>query len=209
MLLPFVRELFVDVEKLPAFARVASHLKEGTGRIRVSGLTPTAKALLLVLFQRAAAHPLIFVVSDNRAVEDFLPVLRGFCELTSACDPDSIISLPARDVLPFQNLSPHPELQEERATALWKIATGSASIVVSPIAATAIRLRSSDYYSDLARPIRRGESFCPESILAPLNTVGYTPSILAEPRDQYPVRGGILQASPPEAAPTLRIEFSA
>src|ERR1019366_441562 len=129
MLLPFVRELFVDVEKLPAFARVASHLKEGTGRIGVSGLTPTAKALLLVLFQRAAGRPLIFVVNDNRAVEDFVPVLRGFCELTAACNPDSVISLPARDVLPFQNLSPHPELQEERATALWKIAAGAASIV--------------------------------------------------------------------------------
>ena len=61
MLLPFVRDLFVDVEKLPAFTRVASHLKEGTGRIRVSGLTSTAKALLLVLFQRTANRPLIFV----------------------------------------------------------------------------------------------------------------------------------------------------
>src|ERR1700723_3312202 len=209
MLLPFVRELFADVEMLPAFTRVASYLREGTGRIRVSGLSSTAKALLFVLLRRHADRPLIVVVNDNRAVEDFVPILRGFCELTNACDPEAVVSLPARDVLPFQNLSPHPELQEERATALWKIATGSASIVVSPIAATAIRLRSADYYSDLARPIRRGESFCPESILAPLNTVGYTPSILAEPRDQYPVRGGILQASPPEAAPTLRIEFSA
>ena len=98
MLLPFVRELFADVENLPAFARAASHLKEGTGRIRVSGLTPAAKALLLVLFQRASARPLIFVVNDNRAVEDLLPVLRGFCELTAACDPESVISLPARPV---------------------------------------------------------------------------------------------------------------
>src|SRR6202047_687366 len=166
MLLPFVRDLFADVEMLPAFARVASHLNEGTGRIRVSGLSPTAKALLLVLWRRAADRPLIVVVNDNRAVEDFVPILRGFCELTAACDPDSVVSLPARDVLPFQNLSPHPELQEERATALWKIATGVASIVVSPVAATAIRLRSSDYYSDLARTIRRGESFDLDSILA-------------------------------------------
>src|ERR1700726_2654675 len=139
MLLPFVRELFVDVEKLPAFARVASHLKEGTGRIRVSGLVPAAKALLLVVFQRAAGRPLIFVVNDNRAVEDFVPILRGFCELTAACDPESVISLPARDVLPYQNLSPHPELQEERATVLWKIATGAASIVDPPARAMGIR----------------------------------------------------------------------
>jgi transcription-repair coupling factor (superfamily II helicase) len=207
MLLPFVRELFTDVEKLPAFARVASHLKEGTGRIRVSGLTPTAKALLLVLFQRTAARPIIFVVNDNRAVEDFVPVLRGFCELTAACDPESVISLPARDVLPYQNLSPHPELQEQRATALWKIATGSASIVVSPVAATAIRLRSADYYADLARTVRRGESFDLESLLAHLNTVGYTSTDVVEMPGQYASRGGILDVYSPEADRPLRIEF--
>jgi transcription-repair coupling factor (superfamily II helicase) len=207
MLLPFVRELFTDVEKLPAFARVASHLKEGTGRMRVSGLTPTAKALLLVLFQRTAGRPLIFVVNDNRAVEDFVPILRGFCELTAACDPDSVISLPARDVLPFQNLSPHPELQEERATALWKIATRAASIVVSPIAATAIRLRPSDYYADLARTIRRGESFDLEALLAHLNTVGYTSTDVVEMPGQYASRGGILDVYSPEADRPLRIEF--
>src|ERR1700693_5838344 len=207
MLLPFVRELFTDVEKLPAFTRVASHLKEGTGRIRVSGLTPTAKALLLVLFQRAAGRPLIFVVNDNRAVEDFVPILRGFCELTAACDPESVISLPARDVLPYQNLSPHPELQEERATALWKIATGAASIVVSPVAATAIRLRSGDYYADLARTIRRGEPFDLDSLLVHLNTVGYVSTDVVEMPGQYALRGGILDVYSPEADRPLRIEF--
>src|SRR5258708_9670581 len=90
MLLPFVRELFADVERLPAFARVASHLKEGTGRIRVSGLTPTAKALLLVLFQRAASRPLLLVVNDTRAAEDLAPVLHAFCALTNASHPGSV-----------------------------------------------------------------------------------------------------------------------
>src|SRR6202167_396250 len=207
MLLPFVRELFADVEKLSAFARVASHLREGTGRTRVSGLTPTAKALLLVLLQRRAERPLIFVVNDNRAVEEFIPILRGFCELTAACDPEAVVSLPARDVLPFQNLSPHPDLQEERATALWKIATGTASIVVTPVAATAIRLRSSDYYADLARTIRRGESFDLDALLAHLNTVGYTSADVVEMPGQYALRGGVLDVYSPEADRPLRIEF--
>jgi transcription-repair coupling factor (superfamily II helicase) len=109
MVLPFVRDLFADVEKLPAFSRVASHLKEGTGRIRVSGLAPTAKALLLVLLQKATARPLIVIVPDNRAAEDLIPVLQAFCELAGGADPESVVNLPARDVLPFQNLSPHPE----------------------------------------------------------------------------------------------------
>ena len=207
MLLPFVRELFADVEMLPAFVRVASHLKEGTGRIRVSGLSPTAKALLLVLLRRSADRPLIVVVNDNRAVEDFVPVLRGFCELTAACDADSIVALPARDVLPFQNLSPHPELQEERATALWKIATGKASIVVSPVAATAILQRSADYYTDLARTLRRGESFDVDNLLAHLNTVGYSSADVVEMPGQYALRGGILDVYSPEAERPVRVEF--
>jgi transcription-repair coupling factor (superfamily II helicase) len=207
MLLPFVRELFADVELLPGFTRVASHLKEGTGRIRVSGLLPTAKALLLVLLRRAAERPLIVVVNDNRAIEDFVPILRGLCELTAACDPELVVSLPARDVLPFQNLSPHPELQEERATALWKIATGKAAIVVAPIAATAILQRSSDYYNDLARTLRRGESFDLDNLLGHLNTVGYASADVVEMSGQYAVRGGILDVYSPEAERPVRIEF--
>ncbi len=207
MLLPFVRELFADVEMLPAFTRVASHLREGTGRTRVSGLSSTAKALLLVLLRRNADRPLIVVVNDNRAVEDVVPLLRGFCELTSACDPESVVALPARDVLPFQNLSPHPELQEERATALWKIATGKASIVVSPVAATAILQRTAEYYSDLARILRRGESFDVDNLLAHLNTVGYTAADVVEMPGEYALRGGILDVYSPEAERPVRIEF--
>jgi transcription-repair coupling factor (superfamily II helicase) len=207
MLLPFVRELFADVERLPGFARVASHLKEGTGRIRVSGLLPTAKALLLATLRRAAERPFILVVNDNRAIEDFVPVLRGFCELTAACDPESIVGLPARDVLPFQNLSPHPELQEERATALWKIATGKAGIVVTAIAATAILQRPAEYYGDLARTLRRGESFDLENLLGHLNTVGYSSADVVEMPGEYAVRGGILDVYSPEAERPVRIEF--
>jgi transcription-repair coupling factor (superfamily II helicase) len=207
MLLSFVRELFADVESLPGFVRVASHLKEGTGRVRVSGLSPTAKALLLVLWRRVADRPLIVVVNDNRAIEEFVPVLQGFCELTGACDPEGIVALPARDVLPFQNLSPHPELQEERATALWKIATGKASIVVSAVAATAIRLRSAEYYLDLARTLRRGESFDVDNLLAHLNTVGYTSADVVEMPGEYALRGGILDVYSPEAERPVRIEF--
>ena len=207
MVLSFVRELFADVEKLPAFSRVASHLRESAGRIRVAGLTPTAKALLLVLLQKASGRPLIVIVADNRAAEDLLPVLQGFAELTGAADPDSIVTLPTRDVLPFQNLSPHPEIQEERATALWKIATGAVSVVVAPVAATTIRLASTEYYTELARTVRRGETFDTDALLEHLNTVGYSAADVVEMPGQYALRGGILDVYSPEADRPVRVEF--
>jgi transcription-repair coupling factor (superfamily II helicase) len=207
MVLPFVRDLFADVEKLPAFTRVASHLREGTGRVSVCGLTPTAKALFLVLWQRAAGRPLIVVVPDNRTAEDMVPVLQAFHELTGGNDPDSIVSLPTRDVLPFQNLSPHPEIQEERAVALWKIASGAVSILIVPIASAALRLRSAEYYADLARVVRRSETLDIEPLLAHLNTVGYSPTDVVEMPGEYASRGGILDVYSPEADRPLRIEF--
>ncbi|MBZ5597534.1 MAG: transcription-repair coupling factor [Acidobacteriia bacterium] len=207
MVLPFVRDLFADAEKLPAFARVASHLKEGTGRIRVCGLTPTAKALLLVLLHKAAGRPLILVVPDNHTAEELIPVLRAFSELSGGSEPESIVSLPTRDVLPFQNLSPHPKIQEERAVALWKIATGAASIVVSPITATALRLRAAEYYADLARIVRRSDSLDTDLLLRHLNTVGYNSTDVVEMPGEYALRGGILDVYSPEADRPLRIEF--
>jgi len=207
MILPFVRDLFADAERVPAFTRAASHLKEGTGRIALSGVTPTAKAVLLVLLRRAAERRLIVVVSDNRAADDLVPVLQGFAELTGAVEPDAIVSLPARDVLPFQNLSPHPEIQEERAAALWQIASGKAAIVVAPVTSTATRLRSPEYYTDLARSVRRADTLDVDGLLRHLNTVGYSSSDVVEMPGQYAVRGGILDVYSPEADRPVRIEF--
>ena len=45
MLLPFVREIFAEVELLPAFTRAASHLRESAGRIRVTGLSPGSQSV--------------------------------------------------------------------------------------------------------------------------------------------------------------------
>src|SRR5262252_5772447 len=207
MLLPFVRELFADVEQLPAFLRAASHLRESAGRIRVTGLSPAAKTLITILLRRAVERPFVLVVADNRAAEEVVPVLRSFAELTATTEPDSIVALPARDVPPFQNLSPHPEIQEERATALWKIATGRASIVISPVASTTILLRSPEYYSELARILRRGESFDLEPLLRHLNTVGYAAADVVEMPGQYAVRGGLLDVYSPESDRPVRIEF--
>jgi transcription-repair coupling factor (superfamily II helicase) len=207
MVLPFVRELFAGVENLPAFRRVTSHLKEAAGRMSITGLTPTAKTLLLAQVQKAAGRPLIVVVADNRAAEEFLPILRAFAELTGSASPESIVTLPTRDVLPFQNLSPHPDIQEARATALWRIATGAASIVIVPIASSAIRLASTEYYADLAHVVRRGESFDTQVLLEQLNLVGYTSADVVEMPGQYALRGGILDVYSPEADRPVRIEF--
>ncbi|HEY6250676.1 MAG TPA: transcription-repair coupling factor [Candidatus Angelobacter sp.] len=214
MILPFVREVLADVEKSPGFQQAAPFLKQrrgestpSAGRIRLSGLVPTAKALLLPFLQHTAAAPLIVIVADNRAAEALFPTVQAFCELTGACSPESVVKLPARDVLAFENLSPHPEIQEERATALWKIVTGVASIVIAPVEAAAMRLRTAEHYAGLARIVRRADSLDVDDLVEHLNTVGYSAVDVVEMPGQYALRGGLLDAYPPEADRPLRIEL--
>jgi transcription-repair coupling factor (superfamily II helicase) len=207
VILPLVRELFADVERNLAFARAASPIKSHAGRIRLSGLTPTAKLLHVALVYRAAGRPILYLVANNKAAEEALPILRAFAELTGAADPASVLHLPAYDVLPFENLSPHPEIQEQRAHALWSMATGAANIVVTPIKAAAMCMRTAEYYAGLARTLRRSETMEPESLVEHLNIVGYTKAEVVEMPGEYALRGGILDVFPPEADRPVRIEF--
>jgi len=94
MVLPFVRDLFADAEKLPAFSRVVSHLRANAGRISVSGLTLSAKALLISELQKAGGRPLIVVVRSNEAADEYIPVLQAYCELVGGAAADSALSEP-------------------------------------------------------------------------------------------------------------------
>jgi transcription-repair coupling factor (superfamily II helicase) len=207
MILPFVREIFAELEHASGFEHVRKHLSLGAGRRRVSGLTATARAIYLPLLARAARQPVIVVVADNKAAEALEPLLRAGCELTGAVDPAQVVRLPAHDVLPFENLSPHPDVQEQRAATLWKLATGTVSILIAPVESAALKLFDRDYYAGLAVTLKRGEEMDVEVLTAHLASVGYTQMDLVEMPGQFTRRGGILDVYSPESERPVRIEL--
>src|ERR1700734_2268878 len=207
MVLPFVRELLADLEHSQAFERVRRHLSGGTGRRRVSGLTFTARALYLPFFVRAANAPCVIIVADNKAAESLHAAVLSACELTGAIQAESVLRLPAHDVLPFENLSPHPEIQETRAATLWKIATAQARLVIAPVEAACMKLFGRDYYAALALELRKGEEHIPDMIVEHLVSAGYTKVDVVEMPGQVTLRGGILDVYSPEMDRPVRIDF--
>jgi transcription-repair coupling factor (superfamily II helicase) len=207
MILPFVRELLADLEHCAPFERVRRHLALAAGRKRVSGLTATARALYLPLFARAAQSPVVVVVADNKAADSLQLALRAACELTGAIEPERVLRLPAHDVLPFENMSPHPDVQEQRASALWKIATGAASIVIVPVEAASMRVFPADYYANLGRVLRREEEIDMDELTTHLASVGYSPMDIVEMPGQFTRRGGIFDVYSPEADRPVRMEL--
>jgi len=207
MILPFVREIFAELEHSPGFERVRRHLSLAAGRRRVSGLTSTGRALYIPLMARAARQMVVVVVPDNKAAEALEPMLKAGCELTGAVDPMRVVRLPAHDVLPFENLSPHPDVQEQRASALWKLSTGAVDILIVPVESAALKLFDREYYAGLALTLRRGEEVDLETLTAHLAGVGYTQMDLVEMPGQFTRRGGILDVYSPESDRPIRLEF--
>jgi transcription-repair coupling factor (superfamily II helicase) len=208
MILPFVREWMADLENTGAFERLRRHLAGGTGRRRVSGLTATARALYLPYMIKAAGNaPALVIVSDNKAAEALHIAVLAACELTGVLSADEVLRLPAHDVLPFENLSPHGEIQEQRAAALWKLATGGGKLAIAPVEAACMRLFSRDYYAALALRLRVGEEHLPEMLVEHLLSVGYTRVDVVEMPGQVTVRGGILDVYGPEMERPVRIDF--
>ena len=209
MVLPFVRELLADLEHSEPFERVRRHLSAGTARRRVSGLTFTARALYLPYFVRAADAPCVIIVADNKAAEALHAAVLSACELTGALTPGDVLRLPAHDVLPFENLSPHPEIQETRAATLWKIAahTAGSRLVIAPIEAACMRLFPRSYYRALALHLRVGEEYMPDMLIEHLLSVGYTQVDVVEMPGQVTLRGGIVDVYSPEMDRPVRIDF--
>ena len=211
MVLPFVRELLADLEHSVAFERVQRHLSAGTGRRRVSGLTATARALYLPSFVKAANAPCVILVADNKAAESLHAAVLSACELTGALPAEAVLRLPAHDVLPFENLSPHLEIQEHRAATLWKIANAPKSqparLVIVPLEAACMKLFKREYYKALALHLRRGEEYVPDMIVEHLLSVGYTKVDVVEMPGQVTLRGGIIDVYSPETDRPVRIDF--
>ena len=207
MILPFVRELVAELESADPFERVRRHLAGGTGRRRVSGLTATARALYLPYFVRASQAPALVLVADNKAAESLHATVLAACELTGALRADEVLRLPAHDVLPFESLSPHQEIQEQRAAALWKLASGQARLVIAPVEAACMRLFGRDYYAGLALTLRVGEEHIPEMLVEHLISVGYTRVDVVDMPGQVTVRGGIVDIYGPEQERPVRIDF--
>ncbi len=206
---PAVRELLQSLGRHPAFQHLLHDITAARqGCHSLSGLPPLAKALYAALLWQAAERPVILITSSPKEADDLTELLGTFFELLvpSRALPGPQL-LPAFDVLPFQHLSPHSEIREQRAVALWRLATGRTSLTVTPLASALLRLESPEFYRTLALTLRCGEELPLENLVAHLEATGYQKRDPVEMVGDYSVRGGIVDVFSPESPGPVRLEF--
>jgi transcription-repair coupling factor (superfamily II helicase) len=207
MILPLVSELLARVGRQPVVEEAFEALRRSGGEVRLSGLTDSAKALLVALAQAELGRPAVFIVETNQRAEAMLEPVRWFYRAVTGKPGHRVVHFPSHEVLPYENRSPHGEISEDRAVALWRFASGEADLLIAPVQSVLWRMREPEFYRQLARTLERDQAIPHEELLEFLSSAGYDKQVTCEMPGQYSVRGGIIDVFSPESAQPVRIEL--
>jgi transcription-repair coupling factor (superfamily II helicase) len=207
MILSLVSELLARVGRRPVVEEAVDNLRRSGGFVRLDGLTDPAKTLVATLAATELGRPAIFVVESNQRAEALLEPLRWFYRAVTGKPGHRVVHLPALEVLPYDRRSPHAEISEDRAVALWRLANGDADMMIAPAQAALWRMRESEFYRHLARTIERDQDIPHRELLDFLSSAGYDKQTTCEMPGQFAVRGGIIDVFSPEAPQPVRIEL--
>jgi transcription-repair coupling factor (superfamily II helicase) len=207
---PSIRDLFVGLSRHPAFQEALQRLRatQAGAPVQLSGLTLTAKAIYSVLLSQVTGRPLVIVTDGSKEAEELSETIDTFFELLGAAGGQGRPQLlPALDVLPFAGLSPHAEIQAERALGLLRMSTGRAPITVAPIGSALLRVERPEFYRQLALTLNLREEIGLEDLAAHLDSIGYQRREPVEMVGEYSIRGGIVDIFSPEVSHPVRIEL--
>jgi transcription-repair coupling factor (superfamily II helicase) len=207
MILPFVSELLAQVARRPALEEACDRLRRNVGEVSIAGLTDPAKTVVAPLVFGEIGRPILLVVESNERAEALIEPVRWCYRAITGKPGSRVAHLPAYDVLPYENRSPHGEIAEARAVALWRLATGALDLLLAPVEAVLWRMHEASFYRDLACGIARDQSIAHEDLIRFLRRAGYEKQASCEMPGQYSVRGGIIDAFSPEALQPVRIEL--
>src|SRR5262249_7756028 len=114
---------------------------------------------------------------------------------------------PSWEVLPFENLSPHPENIAGRLEGLYKLVEEPAPILIATPAALMQKVIPKESLKRSYLYVVAGQELSREALLEHLVTWGFQNVPLVEERGDFSVRGGIVDLFSPGYALPLRLEF--
>lgn len=209
--------MFQQIDKSAGFRRLIAEVRAGRRLVNVAGLSGSAKALALAALHRATGKRLAVVSQRNRDLEDLERDLRFFyCQVNNReeCE-NEIFTLPASESDPFSGTSPHAEILERRALALWRLTAGMGDIVLLSARSLMRRFVAVDEIKQAVVELKVGEELPLEYLLDHLASVGYMRSDPVGGIGEFSSRGGILDFYSPssslnreEGVPfPMRVEF--
>ncbi|KPQ08594.1 MAG: transcription-repair coupling factor Mfd [Rhodobacteraceae bacterium HLUCCA12] len=147
--------------------------------------------------------PVIHVARDDKRMEAMRQALAFFAPSLP------VLTLPAWDCLPYDRVSPNPEVTARRMATLAALAQGlyGPVVVLTTLNAAMQRLPARETVAAASFIASVGERVNDEALRAYLARMGFSPSpTVTEPGD-FAIRGGIVDIFPPGESEPVRMDF--
>ncbi len=172
--------------------------------ITLSGAPEGYDARLLLAEQARAAGPVLFIARDESRLAAMRAALAFFAPLSR------VIELPGWDCLPYDRVSPGPQVSARRMATLAGLATGALDgplIVLTTLAAATQRLPARAVLRDASFTAEVGGRIDLDALRAWLIRMGFSQSpTVTEPGD-FAIRGGIVDIFSPGQAGPVRLDL--
>ncbi len=173
--------------------------------VRVEGLYSSSKGFFLTNLKSIICRSLLIITPDQESAERLLDDLIFFIKDDNK---ETVVSLfPSWEVLPYESVSPHPELVGQRLMLLDRLIERGDLIVITSIEAAVQRVISRDIFEELVIEIGIGDALEMDNISDHLIRGGYQAADLVEYKGEFSIRGGILDIFPSSSSNPVRIEF--
>ncbi|MBN9553360.1 MAG: transcription-repair coupling factor [Alphaproteobacteria bacterium] len=179
------------------------YIAKADGRLTVSGAPAGYDAWLAVEAARRRKAPVLFVTSDEAQAEAFAAAAAFFA-------PDmKRLAFPAWDCLPYDRVSPKPDIESARLATLAALAKGldEASVIVTSVAAILQQVPPRSVIAEASFAARVGENVDRDALVAFLAGNGYVRAGTVRDPGDFALRGGIVDLWPPGTDDPLRLDF--
>ena len=159
----------------------------------------------LLLARRRAEHTgaLLHVCRDDQRVARLADALAFFAPQVT------VLRFPAWDCLPYDRVSPNPELVSERVATLARLLEGGGKpfLVLTTVNALVQRVPPRSAFAGASMVLRAGGTADPQAIAAFLEANGYTRAGTVMEAGEYATRGGILDIFPAGEPEPVRLDL--
>ena len=171
-------------------------------RLTISGAPAGYDAYLAVEAARRRKAPVLFIAEGENEAETALSAMAFFApEMT-------LLSFPAWDCLPFDRVSPKPDIESARLATLAALAKGVAgAVIVTSVSAVLQRVPPRAAIARLSFQARTGEEVDRDGLIAFLAANGYVRAGTVRDPGDFALRGGIVDLWPPGTESPLRLDF--
>ncbi len=177
--------------------------KIAPGAVAVGGAPEGYDAKLVADLVARADGPVIHVARDDARAA-------GIAEALGFFAPDlPVLHFPAWDCLPYDRVSPNPEIAAARMSTLAALAAGwdRPAVVLTTVNAATQYVPARDTVAEASFAVRIGSRVDIEALTAWLTRMGYNRASTVAEHGDFAVRGGIIDIFPPGAPNPVRLDF--